>query len=174
MKQYLLAFVVLVSLAGSYAAPNSLREKRETLNIPREFQNINIDNYLKNERAVKFQLKCILDNGPCDRIGKYMKKTIPESLTNKCDGCDEATIKIAKRLAMHINEKFPVEWERLLKKFPVKQEDLDELEARLGVKIDPKFAAMAGLHSSQDKTDKEASQDKTDKEASQDKTEKAE
>jgi len=145
MKQFLLACVVLACVAGSYAAP---REKRETITIPREFQNINIDNYLKNDRAVKFQLKCLLDNGPCDRIGKYMKKTIPESLTNKCDGCDEATIKIAKNLAMHISSKFPNEWERLLKMYPVKQADLEELEARLGVKIDPKLAELAGLHAS--------------------------
>jgi len=150
MKQFLLACIVLVSVAGSYAA--SLRETRETITIPREFQNINIANYLKNDRAVKFQLKCILDEGPCDRIGKFMKKTIPESLTNKCDGCDEATVNIAKKLAIHISETFPGEWERLLKKYPVKQEDLEELEARLGVKIDPKLAAIAGLHATSQET----------------------
>jgi len=29
--------------------------------------------FLQNPRAVQFQLKCVIDEGPCDRIGKYLK-----------------------------------------------------------------------------------------------------
>lgn len=32
-------------------------------------EKINVDKYLKNERAVRQQIKCILKNGPCDSVG---------------------------------------------------------------------------------------------------------
>lgn len=35
-------------------------------------EKVNVDKYLKNERAVRQQLKCILRNGPCDSIGNNL------------------------------------------------------------------------------------------------------
>jgi hypothetical protein len=133
--------VVAISISEGYAA--SLRFKRQL--VPREFQNINIENYLKNERAVRFQLKCIIDDGPCDRIGKYLKVTIPELLVNQCANCDNAQRERAGKLVSHIQQNFPSDWERAVKKFQggqlVKAEDAERLENLLGVKLDPKLVA---------------------------------
>ncbi|ODM97971.1 putative odorant-binding protein A10 [Orchesella cincta] len=121
----------------------SISEGRDV--IPREFQNINIDNYLKNERAVRFQLKCVTGDGPCDRIGKYLKQTIPEILENQCANCDDKEKERAGKLLTHIQDNFPEEWEKAVKKFQesngglVKPEDAAKLESILGVKIDPKL-----------------------------------
>ncbi|ODM98995.1 Ejaculatory bulb-specific protein 3 [Orchesella cincta] len=134
----LLCLVVALSISEGYAA--SLRFKRQL--IPREFQNINIENYLKNERAVRFQLKCIIDDGPCDRIGKYLKVTIPELLVNQCANCDMAQRERAGKLVSHIQQNFPEDWERAVRKFQgglVKPEDAARLESVLGVKLDPKL-----------------------------------
>jgi len=140
-KVFILCLVVAVSISESYAA--SLRVKRQL--VPREFQNINIENYLKNERAVRFQLKCIIDDGPCDRIGKYLKVTIPELLVNQCANCDTAQRERAGKLVSHIQQNFPQDWERAVKKFQggqlVKAEDAAKLETLLGVKLDPKLVA---------------------------------
>jgi len=137
--------VVAISISEGYAA--SLRVKRQL--VPREFQNINIENYLKNERAVRFQLKCIIDDGPCDRIGKYLKVTIPELLVNQCANCDSAQRERAGKLVSHIQQNFPEDWERAVKKFQshqgglVKPEDAAKLETLLGVKLDPKLVGAA-------------------------------
>jgi hypothetical protein len=133
--------VVAFCVSEGYSA--SLRFKRQL--VPREFQNINIENYLKNERAVRFQLKCIIDDGPCDRIGKYLKVTIPELLVNQCANCDMAQRERAGKLVSHIQQNFPEEWERAVKKFQVSSgglvapEDAARLESVLGVKLDPKL-----------------------------------
>jgi len=130
--------VVAFCVSEGYSA--SLRFKRQL--VPREFQNINIENYLKNERAVRFQLKCIIDDGPCDRIGKYLKVTIPELLVNQCANCDMAQRERAGKLVSHIQQNFPEEWERAVKKFQgglVAPEDAARLESVLGVKLDPKL-----------------------------------
>jgi hypothetical protein len=132
--------LVCVVAAITYANAASIRVRRQL--VPREFANINIENYLKNERAVAFQLKCIVYDGPCDRIGKYLKITIPELLTNQCRNCDPEQRMRAGRLVAHIQQNFPKEWEDAVKKFQggqVKPEDAQKLETLLGVKLDPKL-----------------------------------
>jgi hypothetical protein len=142
MKTAVLVLCVVAAVAHANAA--ALRVRRQL--VPREFQNINIENYLKNERAVAFQLKCIVYDGPCDRIGKYLKITIPELLTNQCRNCDPEQRMRAGRLVAHIQQNFPKEWEDAVKKFQggqVKPEDAQKLETLLGVKLDPKLVGAA-------------------------------
>ncbi len=52
-----------------------------------------------------------------DRIGKYLKVTIPELLFNQCANCDMAQRERAGKLVSHIQQNFPSEWERAVKKF---------------------------------------------------------
>lgn len=54
-----------------------------------------------------------------DRIGKYLKVTIPELLVNQCANCDMAQRERAGKLVSHIQQNFPEEWERAVKKFQV-------------------------------------------------------
>lgn len=139
----ILCVVVALTVTNSHAA--SLNRVRRQV-VPKEFANINIENYLKNDRAVQFQLKCIVYDGPCDRIGKYLKVTIPELLTNQCQNCEPAQRQRAGRLVQHIQQKFPKEWSDAVQKFQggqVKKEDADKLESLLGVKLDSKLVAEA-------------------------------
>jgi len=140
---------LLASISVSESNAGFIRNRRQV--IPREFQNINIENYLKNERAVRFQLKCIIDDGPCDRIGKYLKVTIPELLVNQCANCDTAQRERAGKLVSHIQQNFPQEWERAVKKFQgglVKPEDAEKLQTLLGIKLDPKLVGASSTTAS--------------------------
>src|SRR4051812_37324168 len=105
----------LIALVATYLTVCDARPQLPT--IPREFQNINFEQYLRvsrnttvkyhckashnyfhstqNERAMKFQLKCVLYNGPCDTIGKYIKRNIPLYLRTQCKNCDESQKKLA-------------------------------------------------------------------------------
>jgi len=126
--------VVLVS-AGSLH-----REKRQL--IPREFANINIEQYLKNPRAVRFQLNCLLYDGHCDRIGKYIKLTIPELITNRCRNCSPEQKAQAGKLVACIQQNYAKEWDDAIKKFQggqkVTQTDLTELEDEFKINISSK------------------------------------
>lgn len=42
------------------------------------FENFDIDSVLKNDRILTNYVKCILDQGPCTREGKDLKRDLPE------------------------------------------------------------------------------------------------
>jgi hypothetical protein len=110
--------------------------------IPREFQNINIEQYLKNPRAVRFQLNCLLYDGHCDRIGKYIKLTIPELITNRCRNCSPEQKAQAGKLVAFIQQNYPQEWDDAIKKFQggqkVSQADISKLQDEFKVNITSK------------------------------------
>jgi len=123
-----LAFTAIVCVSGQL--------------IPREFQNINIEQYLKNPRAVRFQLNCLLYDGHCDRIGKYIKLTIPELITNRCRNCSPEQKAQAGKLVAFIQQNYPQEWDDAIKKFQggqkVTQQDLSQLQDDFKVNITSK------------------------------------
>lgn len=136
-KPTLLVLSVVLALTFAFAHAGNIRVTRQ---IPREFQNVNIENYLKNPRAVAFQLKCVIYNGPCDRIGKYLKITIPELLTNQCRNCNPDQRKQAGRLVAFIQQNYPREWDDAIKKFQggkvISQAEVKRFETEFGIKVD--------------------------------------
>jgi len=139
-----LVLLVLAAVAVNYSSAASLDRNKRQL-VPSEFRNINIENYLKNQRAVLLQLKCIIYDGPCDRIGKYLKVTIPDLITGTCAHCTPSDRQTAGKLVAHIQKNFPKEWHDAVKKFQggqaVKPEDASRIESLLGVKLDPELVA---------------------------------
>jgi len=131
---------VLIACACVAFASTLHREKRQA--IPREFQNINIEQYLKNPRAVRFQLNCLLYDGHCDRIGKYIKLTIPELITNRCRNCSPEQKAQAGKLVAFIQQNYAKEWDDAIKKFQggqkVTQSELTDIEQEFGVNIQSK------------------------------------
>jgi len=136
-KPTLLIVSVVLAITFAFAHAGSIRVARQA--IPREFQNVNIENYLKNPRAVAFQLKCVIYNGPCDRIGKYLKITIPELLTNQCRNCNPDQRKSAGRLVAFLQQNYPKEWDDAVKKFQggkiITAEEANRFETEFGLKI---------------------------------------
>jgi hypothetical protein len=107
-------------------------------NIPREFQNINFEQYLRNERAMKFQLKCIIYNGPCDTIGKFIKRNIPIYLKTQCKNCDEEQKKLAGKFIKFLQENYPTEFDDAVAKYGKTEyspEEVEAFEKELGIKI---------------------------------------
>jgi hypothetical protein len=136
-KPTLLVLSVVLALTFAFAHAGSLRFRRQ---IPAEFRNVNIENYLKNPRAVHFQLKCVIYDGPCDRIGKYLKITIPELLTNQCRNCNPDQRKQAGRLVAYIQQNYPREWDDAIKKFQggkvLTASDVKRFESEFGIKVE--------------------------------------
>jgi len=139
MNRVTILSILLVCFCVAYASTLQ-REKRQA--IPREFQNINIEQYLKNPRAVRFQLNCLLYDGHCDRIGKYIKLTIPELITNRCRNCSPEQKAQAGKLVAFIQQNYAKEWDDAIKKFQgglkVTQTELSTIEEEFGVKVQSK------------------------------------
>lgn len=76
-KQYTIVLILLALIFVASSSPVQNEDRpTEVSRAPRNkplntslLDRINIDNYLKNERAVRQQIKCILRNGPCDSVG---------------------------------------------------------------------------------------------------------
>jgi hypothetical protein len=138
-KPTLLLVTAILAISVTLAQAGTLhRVTRQA--IPREFQNINIENYLKNPRAVQFQLKCVIYDGPCDRIGKYLKVSIPELLTNQCRNCQPEQRKQTGRLVAFLQQNYPKEWEDAIKKFQGGRQftgdEVKRFEQEYGIKAD--------------------------------------
>jgi len=130
---YLSALLVVVFY--SYTA---VEARPQLPAIPREFQNINFEQYLRNERAMKFQMKCLIYNGPCDTIGKYLKRSIPNLLRTTCKNCDDEQKKLGARFISFLQENYPQEWDDALAKYGkanYSEDEIAEFEKELGVKI---------------------------------------
>jgi len=130
--------IVAVALPNfsSGAALKHHRVARQ-LAVPKEFQSVNVENYLKNPRAVKFQLNCLIYDGPCDSIGKYLKNNIHSWLHTQCVNCDEEQKKQAGKLIGFFQKSYPKEWNDAVKKFKgdFDEEDEARFEEELGVKV---------------------------------------
>jgi hypothetical protein len=135
----LIASVVLV-VACVQAKPTDYdRVKRQLPGIPSQYQNINIEQYLRNAKAVQFQLKCVIYEGPCDSIGKYLKRNIPIWLRTQCRNCNEDQKKQAGKLINFFQESYPKEWDDAVKKFAkgtFTDEEVMRFETELGVKVE--------------------------------------
>jgi len=145
MNQFVtLAIVFSTLVTFTLAAPSSpshYRVRRQFdisgLAIPKQFQNIDFENYLKNPRAVQFQLKCVIYNGPCDTIGKYLKSNLPNWLSTQCKNCNEMQKKQAAKAISFFQANYPKEWNDAVHKYRGKfsNEDIARFESELGIKV---------------------------------------
>jgi hypothetical protein len=78
----LIAVVAVSHLASSSpVAEGTVRESRNEKVSSTMLDKVNIDTYLRNTKAVKQQIKCVLKNGPCDAVGKQTFKTLEQAIT---------------------------------------------------------------------------------------------
>src|SRR5579863_94309 len=70
----LLLSLIIFTFSGS-AQSSEDDSNSEEPELDPEFDQLNITEYLLNDRLLKFQLKCVLMDGPCDIVGKWIKGT---------------------------------------------------------------------------------------------------
>jgi len=132
----ILAILVSVSSAAyTWRKHNVHRAKRQAL--PAEFRNFNIETYLKNPRAVQFQIKCLVYNGPCDRIGQHLKANVPVWLNTQCRNCNAAQKQQASKLITYFQTNYPKEWNDAVRKYKggFTPAEIKRFETELGVRI---------------------------------------
>nr|AVM86437.1 chemosensory protein [Corythucha ciliata] len=98
MKFILSAFLVacVAGLGVEAAAPSKYTTR---------YDNINIDDILKNERLYKQYYECLIGKGKCTAEGKELKTILPDALATGCSKCSEkqkvGTEKVVRHLLEH-------------------------------------------------------------------------
>nr|AUF72997.1 chemosensory protein [Anoplophora chinensis] len=82
-----------------------------------KFDNVDLDNILKNERLLRNYMNCLLDKGKCSSDAVELKKVIPEALENECEKCSEKHRDGVKKVIKYLVENKRDYWNELLAKY---------------------------------------------------------
>lgn len=115
MNQFVLAFFVLcAAIAYSSAAPPA------TKTYTTKYDNVDIEEILKNDRLLEGYFKCLMDKGKCTPDGAELKKVLPDALKNKCSLCSEKQKAGSEKIIPYLIENKPEMWNDLEAKFDPK------------------------------------------------------
>ncbi|CAH0387713.1 unnamed protein product [Bemisia tabaci] len=109
MNSLVLCAFVGSFIVGAFAAP------AETYTT--EFDGIDIDSVLKNEKLLDAYAKCLLDEGPCTREGRTLKTLLPDALETTCAKCSPTQKEKAKKVITFYMEKYPENAQKIMKKY---------------------------------------------------------
>lgn len=69
--QNILFSVVLIATVK--ALPQA---QRYPIRLQPELDAINVEDYFRNERLLDLQIKCVVYDGPCDAVGRWVKRKL--------------------------------------------------------------------------------------------------
>ncbi|XP_050352535.1 ejaculatory bulb-specific protein 3-like [Nymphalis io] len=81
-----------------------------------KYDNFDVETLITNERLLKSYVNCFLDKGRCTAEGSDFKKTLPEAVETVCGKCTEKQKVNIRKVIKAIQQKFPKQWEELVKK----------------------------------------------------------
>ncbi|ODM97539.1 Ejaculatory bulb-specific protein 3 [Orchesella cincta] len=117
MKVIILLLSTATLLGLALAAPAPQKKQDFTLKLQPELDSVNIEDYLRNDRLVDLQLKCILDKAPCDTVGRWLKPRVGAALTGTCLMCTDKQKIGMEKVLLHIQEKRPEQYRESVVKY---------------------------------------------------------
>ncbi|XP_026740477.1 ejaculatory bulb-specific protein 3-like [Trichoplusia ni] len=82
-----------------------------------KYDNINLDEVLRNRRLLNGYMKCTLDQGPCTAEGKELKYYISDGLKTGCAKCSDPQRKGIKKVMNHLIKHEPRFWQQAVDKY---------------------------------------------------------
>jgi hypothetical protein len=76
---------------------------------------VNVDNYLKNPKLIEYHIRCLVYDGPCDKIGQEIKRLLP-MVGRQCRGCTEDQKAKLGKIIGFWQKNYPQAWSDMLKK----------------------------------------------------------
>ncbi|KZC04255.1 PREDICTED: ejaculatory bulb-specific protein 3-like [Dufourea novaeangliae] len=76
-----------------------------------------ISQLLQDRRYVERQIRCILNEGHCDIIGKTVKELLPEALNDNCRHCTSRQREHAQTLMAFTQRNYPNEWLAIVQQY---------------------------------------------------------
>ncbi|XP_012256273.2 ejaculatory bulb-specific protein 3-like [Athalia rosae] len=74
-----------------------------------------IEELLADTPLVRRQIACLLNEGPCDDLGRSAKVSLKEVLINNCARCQPQQRANAAKVVQFVSKNYPKEWARLVK-----------------------------------------------------------
>nr|AIT38552.1 chemosensory protein 1 [Bemisia tabaci] len=82
-----------------------------------QFDNIDLEAILKNEKLVDNYTKCLMDEGPCTNEGRTLKKLLPDALKTACAKCTEKQKTGARKVIKFYQTQHPEDFKKLQQKY---------------------------------------------------------
>ncbi|XP_076652582.1 ejaculatory bulb-specific protein 3 [Halictus rubicundus] len=73
-----------------------------------------ISHLMMDKRYLQRQIGCVLDQAPCDVIGRVIKRLLPEALNNNCGRCTPRQMEHAETLMAFMQQNYPNEWQSIM------------------------------------------------------------
>jgi len=93
-------------------------------NFPLKFQpemdNINIEEYLRDEKAMERQVQCVLNGGTCDAIGRWIKPRVTAAFLGECPMCTPKQQQNMKRIMDYMQKNRPIEYRMAVVQFLIR------------------------------------------------------
>ncbi|KAK7863844.1 hypothetical protein R5R35_003328 [Gryllus longicercus] len=90
-------FLLVLAAVAALAAAQSIEE----------IGNRDISSLLADRALVMKQISCVLDQGPCDELGRGLKAAIPEILHNNCGRCNPKQASNARLVVGFLQRNYP-------------------------------------------------------------------
>ncbi|XP_044745590.1 ejaculatory bulb-specific protein 3-like [Coccinella septempunctata] len=81
------------------------------------YDNIDLNEVVRNERLLKNYVHCLLDEGRCTPDGAELRKNLPDAIINDCNKCTEKQKEGADFMMQFLIDNKPEYWNRLQVKY---------------------------------------------------------
>lgn len=82
-----------------------------------KYDNVNIDQILKNTRLLDNYIKCLLDLGRCTPEGQELKVIVPDAIREGCTSCSEKQKTASEKVIKFLVKNRRRDWDKLTKKY---------------------------------------------------------
>nr|ABM55550.1 hypothetical protein [Maconellicoccus hirsutus] len=122
MNKFVLFAVCVVAIGCAYADEEKFTDK---------YDNVDLDEILKNDRLFNSYYKCLMDQGKCTAEGADLKKYLPEAIKTECAPCTEKQKEGAKKVVKFLTENKKDQWKNLMDKWDPEHKYREKYEARI-------------------------------------------
>ncbi|XP_044264422.1 ejaculatory bulb-specific protein 3-like [Tribolium madens] len=82
-----------------------------------KYDNIDLENVVKNERLLKNYVYCLLEKGRCSPDGLELKKNMPDAIETDCSKCSEKQKEGSDFIMRYLIDNKPDYWKALEAKY---------------------------------------------------------
>ncbi|CAG7818783.1 unnamed protein product [Allacma fusca] len=85
-----------------------------------ELDNINIDEFLRDNVAMEKQVQCVLHDGPCDAVGRWIKPRVAAAFMGECPMCTPQQTVNIRKIMEYMQTNRPIEYRMAIMQFLLK------------------------------------------------------
>ncbi|XP_046461104.1 uncharacterized protein LOC124207603 [Daphnia pulex] len=75
--------------------------------------NAAVEAAIRNPRYMRRQINCLLNESPCDNIGRTMRQLVPALIKGQCPGCSPQQHQQAMKVMNVVSQQYPQEYSRI-------------------------------------------------------------